>query len=220
MNLKKRCNMITCLIIISLLIVITGCQDPNADSDVSNSNSDNVENSENVDSKEESEEASVTDKLAKYKKINMTPEEAFESLYTKVETLRAGQLKSLFKRYTEDVKIPTTPKGAKDGVYTVESPYDNMGFKHVVTLEIKDEKIVSVKYDEISKEGNGKEEDEEYNKAMKDDAGSCPKEVYPIYREKLMETQDLLGVDAVSGSTYSLYRFNTVASEALYKSQK
>lgn len=220
MVIKKKQNMIIGLIVISLLITFIGCENPGASSSTSGSDSTNVENKEGSDSKKDVQEVSISDKLAKYKKLNMTTEEAFESLYTKVEITHPGLLESLYKRYIEEIGIPTTPKGSKDGVYTVESPYDNMGFKHVITLEIKDEKIVSVKYDEIYVEGNGKESDEGYNQAMKADTGSCPKEAYPIYRKKLIETQDLLSIDSVSGATFSLYRFNTVAAEALFESRK
>lgn len=220
MIIKKLWNMMACALVILLLITVSACQNPEVSSSESDSKRTNVENKEDSDSKKDVQEVSTSDKLAKYKKLNMTLEEAFETLYTKVETTHPGLLEPLFKRYIEEVEIPTTPKGSKDGVYTVESPYDNMGFKHVITLEIKDEKIVSVKYDEIYQEEYGKESHEEYNKAMKADTGSCPKEAYPIYRNKLIETQDLLSIDSVSGATFSLYRFNAVASKALYESRK
>jgi major membrane immunogen (membrane-anchored lipoprotein) len=47
--------------------------------------------------------------------------------------------------------------------------------------------------------------------------GTTPAIAYPILEQKLLSTQDILKVDAVSGASYSLYRFRYAVTIALMK---
>ena len=114
--------------------------------------------------------------------------------------------------------LPLNAKGCKDGVFFGESPYDAFDYKHVVKLEIKDEKIISVDYDEIHASGAGKQEDEEYGKEMSV-TGTTPAKAYPRMENQLLEKQDVTEIDAVTGASYSLYRFRYAVMIALMKAK-
>jgi major membrane immunogen (membrane-anchored lipoprotein) len=49
--------------------------------------------------------------------------------------------------------------------------------------------------------------------------GTSPQIAYPRYEKQLLETQNLLEVDAVSGATYSLYRLRYAITIALIKAK-
>lgn len=68
------------------------------------------------------------------------------------------------------------------------------------------------------KDGLSKQEDEDYNKEMSV-SGTSPAIAYPRMEEQLLETQDIMRVDAVSGATYSLYRFRYAMMIALIKAK-
>lgn len=104
----------------------------------------------------------------------------------------------------------------KDGTFTGASPYDAFDYKHEVTLKIKDGKIVELDYNEYNKEGVGKQEHQAYNEDMSV-TGTSPAIAYPIYENEMLRTQNILDVDAVSGASYSLYRFRYAVTIALVK---
>lgn len=49
--------------------------------------------------------------------------------------------------------------------------------------------------------------------------GTTPKIAYPILEKQLIEKQDVLKIDAVTGATYSLYRFRYAVIIALIKAK-
>jgi len=79
-------------------------------------------------------------------------------------------------------------------------------------------KIISVDYNEVHKNGIGKEEDEDYNKEMSV-SGTNPAIAYPNMERQLINKQNLEKLDAVSGATYSLYRFRYAGIMALIQAQ-
>ncbi len=137
-----------------------------------------------------------------------------------IETNPISSVEAVFGFVIEMVAAPSNAQNARDGVFEAESVYDNYEYKHVVSLEVKDGKIVSVHYDEQKKDGHGKRDDEEYCKEMKAGSGASPAEVYPQYEKALLQSQDLAKIDGVSGATYSLYRFKTTVIRALQKAEK
>jgi major membrane immunogen (membrane-anchored lipoprotein) len=137
-----------------------------------------------------------------------------------IETNPIPSVEAVFGFVTEMIEAPSNAQNARDGVFKAESIYDNFGYRHVITLEVKDEKIVSVHYDEQKKDGHGKRSDEDYCKEMKAGSGASPAEFYPHYEQALLQSQDLGKIDGVSGATYSLYRFKTTAIRALRKAAK
>ena len=57
-------------------------------------------------------------------------------------------------------------------------------------------------------------DDKEYCEDMSV-TGTTPAIAYPIYEDELLRTQNILDVDAVSGASYSLYRFRFATTIAL-----
>jgi major membrane immunogen (membrane-anchored lipoprotein) len=133
-----------------------------------------------------------------------------------METSPIPEVDTLFTQLIKVYDLPVTPSGLKDGCYTGSSPYDAFDYRHEVVLTIENGKIVQIDYNEIHKNGKGKQEDEAYCEEMSV-TGTTPAIAYPIYEETLLGFQDILEVDAVSGATYSLYRFRYAVVIALMK---
>ena len=114
--------------------------------------------------------------------------------------------------------LPVDASGCKDGIYTGESPYDAYDYKHIVKIQIKDAKIVAVDYNEVHRSGIGKQEDEAYGREMSV-TGTTPAEAYPAMEKQLLERQNMMAVDAVTGASYSLYRFRYALAVALIKAR-
>jgi len=141
---------------------------------------------------------------------------SMKSLHFITEVSSIAQVDSVFNNMLESYQLPVNANGAKDGTYTGASPYDAFDYKHVVEIEIKDEKIVSVDYDEIHKSRGGKQYDSVYCQEMIV-TGTSPAIAYPKMEKQFLTSQDMMKVDAVSGATYSLYRFRYAATIALMK---
>lgn len=113
-------------------------------------------------------------------------------------------------------KDASTEATLKDGKYTAESDVDDRGYKSTIEIEVKDGKIATAKYNEVNdEEGTSKLDDAEYNKKMKDIAGTNPEEAFPQLETALVEKQDPSAVDAVTGATGSTEGFKAVAAKAL-----
>ncbi len=112
-----------------------------------------------------------------------------------------------------------TPRGCRDGVYTAESIVNDFGYKYVISMTLKGGAITAVRYDEVNRAGMGKRDDPEYAREMKP-AGVTPAEAYPRYEQQLLKSQDIMKMDAVTGATYSLYRFRSVAAKALTEAKR
>lgn len=126
-----------------------------------------------------------------------------------MQTVRAG-----FEQICKENNFPSQVSGLKDGVYKGATPIDDYGYRHEVTFEMKGGKIVSIDYDEIHGEGPGKQSDKEYCERMLQ-SGTTPAIAYPKYESQMIETQNSSKVDAVSGASYSLYRFRLAILYAL-----
>lgn len=148
----------------------------------------------------------------KYFKANMV------TIHYIIETSPIAKLDTLFTMLIEQNGLPVSARGCPDGVYTGSSPYDAFDYEHTVKIEIKDEKIISVDYDEIKKSGTGKKEDKKYCEEMKV-TGTTPAIAYPEMERQLLEEQNMMDVDAVTGATYSLYRFRYALTVALMKAK-
>ena len=140
------------------------------------------------------------------------------SLHFILETSPIPRVDSTFDQLIKEHDLPIDAKGCRDGVYTGESPYDAYDYKHVVRIEIKNELIISADYNEIKKDGIGKQEDEEYCQEMSV-TSTTPAIAYPNYESQLMEKQNILKIDSVTGATYSLYRFRYAVMIALIKAR-
>lgn len=143
---------------------------------------------------------------------------AMVSLHFITETSATTRVDSAFSQMIDRYGLPVDGSGCQDGEYVGESPYDAYDYKHRVRLEIRDEKIVSVDYDEIHRSGTRKEKDKKYNEEMSS-TGTTPSIAYPYMEKLLLEAQNMMEVDAVSGATYSLYRFRYAVTVALMKAK-
>lgn len=135
-----------------------------------------------------------------------------------IETRDTEKLDTLFYQWIKSHNIPFDARGCKDGDYVGESPYDAFDYKHVVKIKIENEKIISIDYNEIKKDGNDKETDKEYNEEMSA-TGTSPSIAYPDYEKQMLNKQDYMKVDAVTGATYSMFRFRYALAIALMKAK-
>ncbi len=111
-------------------------------------------------------------------------------------------------------------KSYKDGTYTAKSSPDERGAVGEITLVIANRQIVKADYKGIKKDGtlkdedygktNGKIENQEfYKKAQQALKASA---AYPV---KLVETQNVEAIDAISGATVSYQQFSEAVKKAL-----
>lgn len=156
------------------------------------------------------------DEIRNYKSDDRYFKAGMVSLHFIIETSAPAHIDTVFNQTIQRYNLPLNAQGCQDGVYTGESPYDAHDYKHRVTLEIKDEKIRSVDYDEIHASGKSKQEDEAYCREMSV-TGTTPAQAFPNMEKQLVEKQDVSRVDAVTGATYSLYRFRYAVMVALMK---
>jgi len=103
-------------------------------------------------------------------------------------------------------------KQYKDGVFTGESrsKYNHEPYWGQATIEIKDDKIISMTFKIVDKEKNevfGPDYEQHY-KDIPTYIQQCRNEVKGIqaYSEKYLKTKDIDKVDAISGATWS-YNF-------------
>ena len=105
----------------------------------------------------------------------------------------------------------------KDGTYEGESDKDEHGGIVKVTIEVKDSRIVSV--ESLNLDGKGKEKGEDYGKESNNEGlykqAQKALEGAKTYAPKLVETQDITKVDAVSGATTSHESFVLAVERAL-----
>ena len=157
---------------------------------------------------------------ADLKKTTKSKLQALEKVEKYIEINSIKNVKEVFGKYLKEFLVSTKPGNLKDGEYSGDSIYDNYKYKHSVKITIKNGKIIKVFYNEVKKVGKGKRYDKKYCLEMKKGSGASPAEVYPIYEKELLKKQDFMKVDAISGATYSLYRFRTALIRAFFKAGK
>lgn len=138
------------------------------------------------------------------------------SLHFMMETSPVSEVDTLFRQMIESHGLPINASGAKNGSFYGASAEDAFDYRHEITIEIKDGKIVAADYNEVHLNGKGKEEDKAYCEEMSV-TGTTPAVAYPDMERQLLETQNMMEVNAVSGATYSLYRFRYAVTLALMK---
>jgi len=136
------------------------------------------------------------------------------ALHFMMETSPVAEVDTLFQQLIDIYGLPVKSEGAKDGTYIGATPYDAYDYRHEVKIKIQNGKIVEVDYNEVKKDGKGKQEDEEYCEEMSV-TGTTPAIAYPLMEEMLLSTQNMMEVDAVSGASYSLRRFRLAVTIAL-----
>ena len=112
---------------------------------------------------------------------------------------------------------------AKDGTYTVESSLDEKLGKSVLTLTVKDKKITAAEFKGYDLFGNVKDED--YGSLTGKDSADYKKaqvavNAIKVYPARLVETQDLSKVDAISGASISYGQFVETTKRAIEEASK
>lgn len=112
---------------------------------------------------------------------------------------------------------------AKDGTYTVESSLDEKLGKSVLTLTVKDKKIIAASFTGYDLFGNVKGED--YGSLTGKDSADYKKaqvavNAIKVYPAQLVETQDLSKVDAISGASISYGQFVETTKRAIEEASK
>lgn len=109
----------------------------------------------------------------------------------------------------------------KDGIYEAQVPADYEGYSCKGKITIKNGEIIKVDwniYDSNNRVFDDKYEkvfnDEQYKQQCRDDYKG-----EKTYGPKLIETQDITKVDAVSGATWTNNFFKEVMGEALNKAK-
>lgn len=140
-----------------------------------------------------------------------------EKIHWIIERSDMDKVRSEFQKICTENHFSSLVSGLKDGTYKGASPADDYGYRHEVVFEMKNGKMISLDYDEIHTDGHAKQHDEEYCKRMLQ-SGTTPAIAYPIYEKEMLTKQDFNQVDAVSGASYSNYRFKLAILYAILNS--
>lgn len=138
------------------------------------------------------------------------------TLHYVIETSPAQKLDTIFNQISNIYSFPTNAGGIPDGRYRGSSPPDAFDYVHTAEINIKNGRITAISYDEVAEPGRGKKGDEKYAAEMIA-SGTTPSIAYPAMETQLLNRQDLSKLDAISGATYSLYRFKYAVTIALIK---
>lgn len=140
-----------------------------------------------------------------------------EKIHWIIERSDMNKVRLEFQKISSDNQFPSLVPGLRDGIYKGTTPNDDYGYRHEVKFEMNKGKMVSIDYDEIHTNGHAKQHDEEYCKRMLQ-SGTTPAIAYPIYEKEMLDKQGFDQVDAVSGASYSLYRFKLAILYAILNS--
>ena len=103
-----------------------------------------------------------------------------------------------------------------DGEYkAANQDFNEHGWKSMVTVNIVEGKIDSVKYDEINAEGVYKSTVKEYLEEYKQVTKTDLLQNYKLLQTSLVNTQNIDMVDTVSGATHATSTFKELVKEAL-----
>lgn len=108
-----------------------------------------------------------------------------------------------------------------DGKYEARSFKDSHGAYAQVSLVLDNDDIVQVDY--VTVMADGKIKDERYGQGLDKEmyeAAQVAVKAMPIYKQTLIETQDIDEVDAISGATTSNKQFKDAVKKALRKAQR
>jgi len=105
----------------------------------------------------------------------------------------------------------------KDGYYTAEeAEYDSKGWKEYLTICVSGGQIILVEYNAYNPAGFLKSWDMDYMRDMNSTDGTYPIAYYRYYGRKLLESQSVEEIDALSGATES-YNIFVILARAVLK---
>ena len=111
-------------------------------------------------------------------------------------------------------------KGMKNGYYTAEMKEYEYGWKEYVCIFVKNDKIVSIEFNAKNPSGFIKAWDNAYMENMKPVSGTYPNEYTRLYGSRLLESQDIEAVDAVTGATSSGEHFYKLVNAAMEQARE
>ena len=111
-------------------------------------------------------------------------------------------------------------KGMKNGYYTAEMKEYDYGWKEYVCIFVKNDKIVSIEFNAKNPSGFIKAWDNAYIENMKPVSGTYPNEYTRLYGSRLLESQDIEAVDAVTGATSSGEHFYKLVNAAMEQARE
>lgn len=155
--------------------------------------------------------------FAQPEKAGTSQSSVLEKLHWIIERSDMKTVRAKFQEICIDNHFSSIVSGLKDGNYIGETPFDDYGYKHSVRFEMKNGRVISIDYDEVHRDGHAKQHDEEYCKNMLQ-SGTTPAIAYPSYESAMLKNQDFNRIDAVSGASYSLFRFKLAILYAILNS--
>jgi len=153
------------------------------------------------------------------KSITKVSDADWENIHLIIERSPVNTVKENFALFVKNNALESKALTCKNGKYFGLTPADDFGYFHLVYLEINEGVVIDIHYDELKSNGRNKRTDTEYNREMLK-SGTTPSIAYPIYEQELLKSQDYMKVDAVTGATYSLYRFRMAVAKALEKASE
>lgn len=103
-----------------------------------------------------------------------------------------------------------------DGYYSAEAAsFDSYGWKEYITIYVRDNTIVTVEYNARNASGFIKSWDMDYMREMAAISGTYPNEYVRAYAVSLLNWQNPVDVDAISGATHSYNSFQLLANAAI-----
>lgn len=157
--------------------------------------------------------------IAQTAKSETSESAVLEKLHWIIERSDIDKVRSEFQKICNNHQFPSLVSGLKDGIYKGATPFDDYNYKHEVVFEMRNGKLISIDYDEIHRDGHAKQYDEEYCKNMLQ-SGTTPAIAYPKYESGMLNKQNFNEIDAVSGASYSLYRFKLAILYAMLNSEQ
>jgi major membrane immunogen (membrane-anchored lipoprotein) len=136
-------------------------------------------------------------------------------LHKLIERTEPDTVKKYISFYIQRYSLPVSVTGYPDGNYSGESPSDDYGYRHNIQFTLESGLISAISYDESKADGHSKQADTSYCRQMNEHTpGSAPSLTYPAYELQFKQKRNLQAMDAISGATYSLYRFQYAAIKA------
>nr|WP_025728841.1 FMN-binding protein [Atopobacter phocae] len=143
-----------------------------------------------------------------------------EDTAAKTEQVEKDMDKKVDENMEMDKDMDMSDEPLQDGMYKLETDLDEHGWMVDFTMEVKDGKIVASNYDYKNEKGELKSEDEEYNKSMKEKTGTSVKEAMEKLNAELVEKQNPMEVEVVSGATHTSESFKDYAMQLIKAAQE
>ena len=142
---------------------------------------------------------------------------------SKLDTVAGATTTSANLKILAAEALKNAKEGAKyiDGSYTAKGVMDERYWTPTVTITVKEGKITTVKYDEVSSRiFKYKSTDKAYVARFLDKKKVDLATVYDLLQKSLIEKQDPSKVDSVTGATSTSANFIEIAEKAIEKANK